>query len=132
MSSTDVSARINPRADFLLLLQKIIMVVVFSFFRSGEDVWFLVTKLTALSSAIFLRYYLSKPYHNDKINIIYSICTLIFWWANSCLFISQVLSETTFNGGLELFFLGIPLVVSLIIYARDKRVELLMINASNF
>lgn len=58
--------------------------------------------------------------------------TGIFLWANLLLIIVKILEHTDFTGGLQIYFLGLPLIVALVVFDKDKRVELLVKNLNNF
>jgi hypothetical protein len=47
----------------------------------------------------------------------------IFAWANIVLFITKVLYFTTFNGGLQLFLLGVPLIIALMVFKKEERID---------
>lgn len=53
-------------------------------------------------------------------------------WSNIAILISKILENTRFNGGFQLFFLGCPLVVGILIFTRDHRREELLYSVSNF
>ena len=53
-----------------------------------------------LSIITFTKYYLTKPYYNDTIMLVFYIFSLVFVWANICLLIAKILEKTTFCGGL--------------------------------
>jgi hypothetical protein len=72
------------------------------------------------------------PYFNDKMTKFYCVLTGIFLWANFNLLIAKILESTEFSGALQLYFLGLPLIIGLIIFSKDERVELLLKNINNF
>lgn len=55
-----------------------------------------------------------------------------FLWQNIILTLCKILEHTEFSGGLEIYFLGLPLIAGLIIFEKDSRLELLMKNINNF
>lgn len=46
------------------------------------------------------------------------------------LFLCKVIEDTSFNGGLQLFFLGIPLVLALVWLTRDSRKDEMNLSAN--
>ena len=54
-------------------------------------------------------------------NRLKSVLTCLFVWANFILFVCKVLEYSQFNGGLQLYYLGLPLIVALIIFEKDDR-----------
>lgn len=52
--------------------------------------------------------------------------------SNSFKLNSQILSNTNFNGCLELFFLGIPIIVATILTQKDDKLSILLTNINKF
>jgi lipopolysaccharide export LptBFGC system permease protein LptF len=59
-------------------------------------------------------------------NIFFCALTGLFLWANLVLFLAKMLENTDFSGALQLYFLGLPLVIGLVVFDRDDRVGLLL------
>jgi hypothetical protein len=59
-------------------------------------------------------------------NKFFSVLNGIFFWANLVLFIAKILENTDFTGALQLYFLGLPLVIGSIIFTKDARMKLLL------
>lgn len=72
------------------------------------------------------------PYYSDYMNKLMSLVTGIFVWGNIVLIIVKLLESTEFDGGLQIYFLGLPLVSLMIVYSKDERVKLLNSNINNF
>lgn len=72
------------------------------------------------------------PYYSDFMNKLMSLVTGIFVWGNVVLVIVKILENTEFDGGLQIYFLGLPLVSLMIVYAKDERIKLLNSNINNF
>lgn len=56
----------------------------------------------------------------------------VLFWGNLVLAITKILEKTEFSGGLQLYFLGLPLVIGLTVFDTDERVSLLLKNINNF
>lgn len=72
------------------------------------------------------------PYHNERIGIIFAFLSSVFSWASIVLLIAKILEHSTFNGSLQLFFLGIPLLLTLIVFRKDERMDKLLLSVGNF
>jgi hypothetical protein len=72
------------------------------------------------------------PYYSDYMNRLMSLVTGLFLWGNFVLIIVKILEKTEFDGGLQIYFLGLPLVGLMIVYSKDERIELLNRNINNF
>jgi hypothetical protein len=55
-------------------------------------------------------------------NRLMSLVTGLFLWGNFVLIIVKLLSKTDFDGGLQIYFLGLPLVGLMIVFGKDERV----------
>jgi hypothetical protein len=61
-----------------------------------------------------------------------SLATGLFLWGNFVLIIVKLLEHSDFNGGLQIYFLGLPLVGVMIVFGKDERIQLLNKNINNF
>ena len=59
-------------------------------------------------------------------NVFFCALTALFLWGNLVLILAKLLENTRFSGALQLYFLGLPLVIGLVIFDRDDRVNLLL------
>jgi hypothetical protein len=131
-ASHDISARVNSRADVVIIIMKIILIYMFAFLANKDYHWFIIVVLLIVSFTSYFNYRNSWPYYNDKMNKFFCVITGVFVWANVVLFIAKILEDTEFSGALQLYFLGLPLVIGLIIFDQDERVRLLLKNINNF
>ena len=88
--------------------------------------------LNILSIASFIKYNQTKPYYNQRIQKLFCVLTAVFSWGNIVLLIVKILEKSKFNGGLQLYFLGIPLIVALVLFDKDNRMDVLLRNISSF
>ena len=58
--------------------------------------------------------------------------TGIFLWTTFCQIIIKTLERTSFDGGLQIYLLGIPLVIAIIVSSPDKKMQVLTTNINNF
>ena len=72
-------------------------------------------------------YISKKPYHHRSTQIIYEIFSGVFMWSNIVLLLTHLLSGTRFNAGLQIYVLGIPLIIALIVTRKDHRLRLLLL-----
>ena len=85
-----------------------------------------------LSFTAFYNFRSQWPYYNDNMNKYLCVLTGIFAWGNICVFIAKVLETAEFSGSLQLYFLGLPLIIGMIIFDKDERIGLLLRNINNF
>ena len=74
----------------------------------------------------------NQPYYSDYMNRLWCVCISMFIWGNCILVILTLLINTTFDGGLQIYFLGLPLVGLMEAYRKDDRVALLNKNINSF
>jgi hypothetical protein len=115
-----------------IVVMKTILLYVFSFLVRKQFHWFVICLLIVLSTIAYFNYRSNWPYFNDKMNIFFCGLTGLFLWGNLVLLLAKLLETTRFSGALQLYFLGLPLVIGLVIFDRDDRVQLLLTNINNF
>lgn len=131
-SPNDISAKVSSRADFTVLIVKIVILYQYSFFYQRENHWFVITTTFIMSFIMYQGFRNNWPYYSDYMNKLQMVCTGIFVWGNTVLIIVKLLENTEFDGGLQIYFLGLPLVILMIMYSKDERVKLLNSNINNF
>ena len=131
-SSTDSSAKNDSRADMSRLIQKTIVIYAFTFLYDDNSQWFLISLFLILSILSFERNFHLHSYYNEDIQFIHNCFRALCLWSTIALSISKVFDLANFNGGLQLFILGIPLVVALVWFTRDTRKDEMMLNANYF
>jgi hypothetical protein len=131
-SPNDISAKVTSRADFGVLIVKIVILYQYSFFYQQENHWFVISTTFIMSFIIYKGFRDNWPYYSDYMNKLMSLVTGIFVWGNFVLIIVKLLEHTEFDGGLQIYFLGLPLVSLMICYSKDERVKLLNSNINNF
>jgi hypothetical protein len=70
--------------------------------------------LCVMSTFVFLQYVTLKPYYYSATQTLVEIFSGIFTWTNYVLLFTQLLGDTQFNGALEIYLLGIPIICVLI------------------
>ena len=68
----------------------------------------------------------TRNYYKHSATLAVRICAAVFMWSAYCLLLSQVLSGIRFSGGMQIFFLGIPLIVILVVGHRNRRIKSLV------
>jgi len=66
--SNDPSARVNSRADVFILITKIILNYIFTFFGKPQYHWFCIISLLLLSSVNYFKYRYDWPFYNETTN----------------------------------------------------------------
>jgi hypothetical protein len=125
-TSNDLAAKVTSRADVFIVIMKTILLYIFSFLAKEAYHWFIIAVLIIVSFIAYFNYRTNWPYFNDRMNIFFCALTGLFLWANLVLFLAKMLENTDFSGALQLYFLGLPLVIGLVVFDRDDRVGLLL------
>jgi uncharacterized membrane protein YbjE (DUF340 family) len=120
-TETDASAKTDSKADVQRLIQKVIVVLVFSFLYDESQQWFVIVLYFVLSALTFERYFHLRSYHNETVQLQHNVYRAVCLWSNIAILISKLLQNTSYNGGLQLFLLGTPLVIALTVFNRDQR-----------
>jgi hypothetical protein len=85
-----------------------------------------------LAFKAFWNYRLKWPFYKDAMTLYLSCLTGIHLWGNFILLVAKILENTAFDGVFEIYLLGLPVAVFLIIFSPNERVRLLLENANNF
>ncbi len=88
--------------------------------------------MLVLSYIAYRNFRYEWPYYNDTLTKFYCCLTGVFLWGNINLLIIKIIETSDYSGGFQLYFLGLPLLVALIIFEPDERVQLLLKNINNF
>eukprot|EP00347_Sterkiella_histriomuscorum_P000937 403373955 len=128
----DPTAKINSRTDSFQIISKLAYVFIFVFFSQTEYSLFKSIILCIFSSVTFLSYVSNKPYFNQTTQIIAEIFSGVFAWTNYVLLFSQLVESTQFNGAIEIYFLGIPIICILIYTRQEDRLQLLLTSEGQF
>ncbi len=104
----------------------------FGFLKRPEQQWFLVAVLVILSLLTFERFATLRPYHNQRISQLQLLFRALAVWSTFSLFIAKLLQPSLFNGGLELWLLGIPLVLGMVFFKRETHLKILLQGLANF
>lgn len=87
---------------------------------------FLVIVVFLLSGLQFYKFYYEKPNYNYYLQVYFIILYGIYFWAGSMLFLS--LAFNSLSGNIYIWFAGIPLIILIILFYKDKDMEILKEN----
>lgn len=118
-TSHNISARVNSRSEVFYIIVKIILIYVYAFVEYGEQQWLIIILMVILSFIGLYNYLYKWPYYNEKMNMYLVVLNGLFFWSNFSLFAAKVFEDTDFSGALQMFFLGIPLVIGVILFKLD-------------
>ena len=124
----DISAKVNARADFYLIIMQIILSYLYAFFHEPRFHWFIMATLLITSSIGYFMFRANWPYYSTRMNKTLFMANAIFLWGNYCAFLCLLLQNTDFSAGLYLYFIGFPLVVAAVLFEKDERVGMLQRN----
>ena len=116
-NKSNINAKQTASPDMVKFLLSICLVLF-------SEIWidhlvFIVVYFIISIWMIWLYYSLSNLY-NEKMSKI-NICTsMILLWNSFCLFLSEILSTTEFNGGLILFICGIPSIIVILTFFYEN------------
>lgn len=130
--SQDLGSKVNSRAESFVIILKIILNYLYTFFAQEQYQWLLLAVLLVLSFVSFRNYRYEWPFFNDGVTKFYCCLTGVFVWGNVNLLINKILENTNYSGGFQLYFLGMPLLIGLIVFEPDERQKLLLKNLNNF
>jgi hypothetical protein len=131
-STQNQTAKRSSRSDVFMLICKVITVIAFGFLSGEASEWILIIILFVLAAFMLHSYYDERPYYNDKVMKVYLVCNGIFLWSSTALLIAKILQSTSYDGSIPLFFLGLPIVMSIILSNYDEKLTILLTNINKF
>jgi hypothetical protein len=90
-TETDASAKTDSKADVQRLIQKVIVVHVFSFLYDESQQWFVIVLYFVLSALTFERYFHLRSYHNESVQLQHNVYRAVCLWSNVAILISKLL-----------------------------------------
>ncbi|KAL4452981.1 hypothetical protein ABPG73_000907 [Tetrahymena malaccensis] len=125
MTSKNRTARQDSIGEVVFIITKVFCQVLFNFIPEGSD-WFLALLTFVLSSALYWAYNFEEPYYDKEVGTFFNIITTYYLWSNTMLVVSLIFYETSFNGGLIIWILGLPFIFLIMITTRQSKIKTLI------
>jgi len=129
MLTGDQTARQHSRGDVFFTVNKIILQLSFAFFT---DQWILVIALVLPSIVLWYTYNIGEPYYNKNCTAYYRVITTYYLWTNAMVGISKLLENSSFNGGLITWAIGLPFIGAIMLTSSKSRASSLTQTTSRF
>ena len=95
---------------------------VFSF-TPFNGTWIYCIMLFGMSFWLYISYNVDQPFHNKEASKFFRICSSYYFWTNLMLFVSQILYDFDFKGGLVIWMCGLPFIGISIIFERKSNID---------
>ncbi len=120
-----ISKAFIKNANLQFLYIRAITIILLEFLCIKDILMIVVLFMFLSSMYVTYCYQLENKYQKDNnlMTQIFYYLNLIYFWDSICLFIGKLVSKTDFKGMLEIFFIGIGLVVILIFTLPKKRMR---------
>ncbi|KAL4460692.1 hypothetical protein ABPG72_017168 [Tetrahymena utriculariae] len=125
MTSKNRTARQDSIGEVVFIITKVFCQVLFNFIPEGND-WFLALLTFVLSSALYWAYNFEEPYYDKEVGTFFNIITTYYLWSNAMLVVSLIFYETSFNGGLIIWILGLPFIFLIMKTTRQSKIKTLI------
>jgi hypothetical protein len=126
-------AKTNSTADLFTLGVKICHIMMYSFMIYNPSLhWIVIIFTFILALAQYYIYWSERPFYDEKMMKIFLIYTGIYLWAATCLLVAKIFEDSEFDGPIQLFFIGIPIVVTIVLTEKNGLFTLLLTNLSKF
>ena len=132
LSSADPSARSDSRNEFWSMVFKSVCCILATFFITNDYRWVNTIVFTIGSIVLYIKQRMERPYYNEVINIIADVNNGIFIWSTLMLIVVMAAEDTNFNGGVQAFLMGIPLIIILLVTQNDHRKDMLLKGIENY
>jgi len=124
-TSPDASARANARSDFWLNFFKTVCNLMCAIFTNNDYQWIHAIIFALGGVVVYFKQREERSYYNEIINITADVNNGIFIWASLMLIIVMIARNSYFNGGIQAFLSGLPLIIIFFITRNDHRKKLL-------
>jgi len=126
LSSSDPSARANSRNEFWAMAFKTLCNIMATFFIADEYRWMNIIVFLVGGTVLYIKQRADRPYYNEMVNTVSDVNNGIFLWSSCMLVIVMIAEDTSFDGGIQAFLMGVPLVILLLFTKGDPRKEMLL------
>jgi len=130
--TNEPTARINARAEFLVLIYETVMAFTLTFLNGDQFDYVWIGLMLIGTAILFLKFMLGSPFHKAFFTKVWSTLTALCVWTSLMLFAAKIFERNVFGGSLVAWGLGIPFTVLYVIAARDNRINLLLLNVNKF
>ena len=90
----------NARADFFVVLMKIVLIYAYLLIPNLESHWFHLVLINFLALIAFFNFRYKWPFYSEKMNKFMCVLTGFFLWSNMIMVIDRILETTKLSGGL--------------------------------
>ncbi len=105
--------------DVFQIANKIMAMIVFSFLTQEQYTWFCIVFLLYWSIGWFYLLMFKQPYLHHAVSMCWCLVAGAFMWSNIMLCLNQALDYSGYDGGLEAFFMSLPLVIITVYTLRN-------------
>lgn len=99
-SNTDAGAKSDSRADVQRFIQKLVLTYAYCFLNDENQQWFLIAISVMVAGITLERFFTLRSYYNEEIQRLHCILRGLGLWSTLILFLSKLLAETDYNGGI--------------------------------
>lgn len=104
------SAKENSRADFAILISKIVSTSISTFFQDEKFQWFVIVINFSFSVFQVVQMYTARPYYNFKQMGLIMCLSGIYMWSNFMLLVCKIFGNYKFEGGFYIWLIGCPII----------------------
>ena len=132
MSSKNPMGTLSSCLDVHFLIIKCLLVILFCIFTKevNGNQWIIIILMLLFSGFLLFSLYEKQPFYRKIVNNFYKCIFFIYGWSNFLLFLAKIFENSSFNGSLVLFPIGV-LIITLIIFTNNKRNIEVLINTIN-
>ena len=124
--TSDPSARSDSKCEIFIITFKTVLTLLYSFFADSAYRWMLVILLCAGATYLFYIISHERPYYNEKISKFLNCVHGAYMYASYITLVIMLLESTNFTAGLQLFIIGFPVFVIVIVVYGDSRNMILL------
>ena len=124
----ELTAKSNSRSDVFIMLTKIVTILTFSLLHGAIYNEFLVIVCFILSIMLWFNFYIDQPYFNKFFMKTQLAIWGVYLWNCIIFFIAMLFKNSEYDGFIYIFFMGIPVIVLIIWYESENKLETIHLN----
>ena len=119
-------SKISNELEKINIYFKSLLCVLFCIFSSETNNWILILVLIICGNSLLYVSFIKHPDNNEVIQKAKLFSYAIFAWSTFVLFIGQILITTVFDGCIGLFFIGMPIVLSIVLTSQINSTHIII------
>lgn len=108
------------------------MVLCFTFLNGYQYQYIILAVMLGGSTVLFVKFHYNSPYYSEIMGKLWSLLVSLNLWTVMMLVFGKIMENTSFQGSIVAWLIGLPFIIIAVFTSKDHRVNLLLINVNKF